>query len=180
MMEQSSGFVQVSVENLCLTLNEMLENLSGLSIIKKLEDELLSERTFVMLKPETIVRCLVGRILQRIEDRNLHIVGLKILKLTRKKANELYKMHETKQFFNDLIEYITSGPVIVMVVEGLNVISTMRKLSGSTNPLEAEVGSIRGRYGLNVTKNVIHTADGYENAEREINLFFKPKEILTY
>jgi nucleoside-diphosphate kinase len=133
-----------------------------------------------MLKPEIVARGLVGRILQRIENRGFSIAGLKILKLTQEQATELYKIHEKKTFFNDLISYITSGSVIIMVVEGPKVIEAMRKLSGSTSPFEAEAGSIRGTYGLTVTKNAIHTADGYENAKREINLFFRPEEILVY
>lgn len=140
----------------------------------------LSERTFVMLKPETVARGLVGRVLQRIEDRGFNIAGLKILKLTSEQASELYRMHEKKAFFNELVSHITSGPVVVMAVEGFKVIDAMRKLSGSTNPLEADAGSVRGSFGLTVTKNAIHTADGPENAKREINLFFKPEEVVTY
>jgi len=140
----------------------------------------LSERTFIMLKPETVARGLVGKILERIEDRGFSIVGLKILKLTQEQAEELYRMHEKKPFFNELIHHVTSGPVIVMVVEGLRVIEAMRKISGSTNPLEAEAGSIRGNYGLTITKNIIHSADGPENAKREIDLFFRLEEIVSF
>lgn len=139
----------------------------------------LSERTFIMLKPEAVARGQVGRILERIEDRGFNIVGLKILKLTQEQAGKLYKMHEKKHFFNELIHHVTSGPVIVMVVEGFRVIEAVRKISGSTNPLEAEAGSIRGSYGLTITKNVIHSADGLENAKREIDLFFRPEEIVS-
>lgn len=140
----------------------------------------MSERTFVMLKPDIVARGLAGRVLQRIEDRGFRIAGLKILRLTSEQASELYRMHEKKPFFKELVSYITSGTVVVMVVEGLSTIEAMRKLSGSTNPLEADAGSVRGSFGLSVTKNAIHTADGPENAKREIGLFFSLEEIVKY
>ena len=139
----------------------------------------MSERTFVMLKPETVARGQTGKVIGRIEDRGFKIVGLKILKLSPKQAERLYEMHVKKPFFQELIGHVTSGPIIVMVVEGFRVIEAMRKIAGSTNPVEAEAGSIRGSYGLTVTKNTIHTADGSENAKREIGIFFKPEEIIS-
>ncbi|MDQ1280865.1 MAG: nucleoside-diphosphate kinase [Thermoproteota archaeon] len=140
----------------------------------------MSERTLVMLKPDTVARGLVGRVIQRIEDRGFRIAGLKILRLTYEQTFELYRIHEKKPFFNDLVSHITSGAVIVIVVEGLNAITAMRQLAGSTNPLEADLGSVRGTFGLNGTINAIHTADGLENAKREIGLFFGLDEIVKY
>lgn len=139
----------------------------------------MPERTFVLIKPDALARGLVGRIIERIEGKGFIIVGLKVLKLTKGQAEELYKMHLQKTFFKELIQYITSSSVIVMVVEGFKVIETMRKICGTTNPLEAEAGSIRGSYGLTVTKNVIHTADSLENANREISIFFRSEEITS-
>lgn len=138
------------------------------------------EKTFVLIKPDAVTRGLVGRIISRIEGRGFSITGFKILKLSYTQAEELYVMYKTKLFFSALINHVTSGPVIVMVVEGLEVIKGMRKLSGATNPLEAEAGSIRGSYGLTVTKNSIHSSDSPENAKREIGVFFKPDEIFSY
>jgi len=140
----------------------------------------LLERTFIMIKPEGVARGLVGKIIERIEGRGFEIVGLKILKLSQAQAEELYTMHKKKPFFSELLNHITSGPVIVMVVNGINVIEGIRKLSGATNPLEADAGSIRGSYGLTVTKNIIHSADGSENAKRESSIFFRSEEIVSY
>jgi nucleoside-diphosphate kinase len=132
-----------------------------------------------MLKPGAVARGLVGKILARIENRGLNIVALKILRLTQAQAEKLYEIHEGKSFFRQLVQHVSSGPVVVMVVEGPGAIKVLRKIAGSTNPLEAEVGTIRGDFGLTITKNVIHAADGPENAVREISLFFKQKEILS-
>lgn len=139
----------------------------------------MSERTLVILKPGALERGLVGKILETIEQKGFCVVGLKILKLTRVQASELYKMHTKKPFFKELIQHITSGPVIVMIIEGFTAIEAMRKISGATNPLDAEIGSIRSKYGLTITKNVIHNAESLENVTREIDIFFKPEEIIS-
>ena len=139
----------------------------------------MSERTFVMIKSDALVRGLVGKIIERIEGKGFNIIGLKVLKLSQAQAEELYAIHLQKPFFKELIQHIASSSVIVMVVEGFKVIETMRKICGATNPLEAEAGSIRGSYGLTVTKNVIHTADSFENAKREISIFFRSEEIVS-
>ncbi len=139
----------------------------------------MSERTLVLLKPGALERRLVGKIFETIEQKGFCVVGLKILKLTRVQASELYKMHTKKPFFKELIQHITSGPVIVMIIEGFMAIEAMRKISGATNPLDAEMGSIRSKYGLTITKNVIHNAESLENATREIDILFKPEEIIS-
>lgn len=133
----------------------------------------------MLLKPETILRGLVGEIISRIERRGLSIASFKMVSVTRRQAEELYTMHRGKPFYESLIEHITSGPVVAMVVEGLDAIRVMRRMIGATNPCEAEPGTIRGDYGLTITKNVIHVADSLENAEREIKIFFKPEEIIS-
>lgn len=133
----------------------------------------------MLLKPETVLRGLVGEIISRIEKRGLSITSFKIVSVTRRQAEELYIMHRGKPFYESLIEHITSGPVVAMVVEGLDAIRTMRRMIGATNPCEADPGTIRGDYGLTITKNVIHAADSFENAEREIKIFFKPEEIIS-
>lgn len=133
----------------------------------------------MLLKPETILRGLVGEIISRIERRGLSIASFKMVSVTRRQAEELYTMHRGKPFYESLIEHITSGPVVAMVVEGLDAIRVMRRMIGATNPCEAEPGTIRGDYGLTITKNVIHAADSLENAEREIKIFFKPEEIIS-
>jgi len=140
----------------------------------------LKERTLVFLKPSAVIRGLMGEIISRIERKGLKITAMKLLKLSREKAEELYEMHKEKAFFQELVSHVTSGPVLAMVIEGPNAIAVMRNLIGKTNPLEASPGTIRGDYALNVTKNVIHASDSPENAEREIKIFFKEEEIVDY
>jgi len=132
-----------------------------------------------MIKPDAVARSLVGKIIGRIEERGFTIVGLRILKLSQAQAEELYAMHKNKVFFGRLMNHITSEPVIIMVIEGFEVINGMRKLSGRTDPLNADVGSIRGSYGLTVTKNAIHSAESPEDAKREIDISFRSEEIVS-
>lgn len=136
------------------------------------------ERTFCMIKPEGVARGLVGEILTRIERKGYRIVALKMLRLTREMAEEHYAEHREKPFFGELVEHITSGPVIAMVLEGPGVIAGLRKLMGATNPQEAAPGTIRGDYALETGQNVIHGADSLASAEREIGLYFRPDEIM--
>nr|WP_297199350.1 nucleoside-diphosphate kinase [Thermanaeromonas sp.] len=136
------------------------------------------ERTFCMIKPEAVARGLVGEILGRIERKGYRIVALKMLRLSREMAERHYAEHREKPFFGELVEHITSGPVVAVVLEGPGVIAGLRKLMGATNPQEAAPGTIRGDYALETGKNVIHGSDSSESAEREINLFFRPDEIM--
>jgi len=138
------------------------------------------ERTFVFLKPEAIKRGLMGEILSRIERKGLKITAMKLIKMSRSQAEKLYEMHKGKEFFENLVEHVSSSPVLVMVIEGSKAITVMRKMIGKTNPIEANPGTIRGDYALNVRENIIHAADSKENAEREIQIFFKEEEILEY
>lgn len=131
-----------------------------------------------MIKPEAVARGLVGEILGRIERKGYRIVALKMLRLSREMAERHYAEHREKPFFGELVEHITSGPVVAVVLEGPGVIAGLRKLMGATNPQEAAPGTIRGDYALETGKNVIHGSDSSESAEREINLFFRPDEIM--
>jgi nucleoside-diphosphate kinase len=140
----------------------------------------MAERTFVMLKPDTVQRDLVGEILSRFERRGLKIAAMKLVQLKENVASELYAQHKGKEFYEKLIEYATSGPCVVCVIEGFQAIKAVRKLIGATDPIESEPGSIRGDYGLFMRRNVVHAADSPETAKREINLFFRPDEILSY
>lgn len=137
----------------------------------------MNERTFVILKPGAVARGLIGEIITRIEKRGLNISALKFLQMTRKQAEMLYEKHSEKSFFEELVQYMTSGPVVVMVVEGPESVKMLREMSGATNPAEAKVGTIRGDLGLSIMENVIHAADSRGNAEKEIRVFFKPSEI---
>ena len=138
------------------------------------------ERTFVMVKPDGVQRGLIGKIISRLERKGLKIVAMKMMKIEESLAEEHYVEHKEKPFFKDLIGYITSGPVVAMVIEGKEAIKVVRTLVGKTNPREALPGTIRGDYGMDVGRNVIHASDSLESAKREINLFFKEEEIVSY
>ena len=138
------------------------------------------ERTLVFLKPESVMSGLVGEILSKFEKKGFTIVGLKMVWLSREKAEELYEMHKEKHFFEELVNHVTSGPVVAMALEGPNAISVVRNMIGKTDPAEAGPGTIRGDYGLTVTKNVIHASDSPENAERELRIFFEDGELYEY
>ncbi|MDY6986074.1 MAG: nucleoside-diphosphate kinase [Candidatus Thermoplasmatota archaeon] len=140
----------------------------------------MRERTLVILKPTAIENRIAGKILESIEDKGLKIAGAKMLWIDRDLAEKHYAEHRAKSFFERLIEHITSKPVMLLAVEGENAIAAMRQLAGATDPLEAEAGSIRGRFGTGITENVIHASDSMDSAKREIELFFKPEELYTY
>jgi len=133
-----------------------------------------------MVKPDGVQRGLVGEIISRLERKGLKIVAIKMLKIPMEMAEKHYEEHKNKLFFSSLISYITSGPVIAMVVEGKNAVKVVRKLVGATNPAEAEPGTIRGDFGLDLGRNVVHASDSIASAEREIRLFFRDEEILNY
>jgi len=138
----------------------------------------LKERTFVMIKPDGVSRGLVGEIISRFEHKGFKIKALKMFKFTREKAEEFYAEHKGKHFFDKLIEFITSGPVVAMILEGDNAVETVRIMIGPTDGRRAPPGTIRGDYALDVTANVIHAADSKEKAEREIKIVFDKSEIL--
>ena len=131
-----------------------------------------------MLKPETVARGFAGKIITRIEETDLKIIAMKLVKISPDQAEILYEIHKEKPFFDMLVDHITSGPVIIMLMEGDEAVATIRKLCGKTNPLEAEAGSIRKLYGLNITMNAIHAADSIKNAQRESKIFFDSDEII--
>lgn len=138
------------------------------------------ERTFVMVKPDGVQRGFIGEIISRLERKGLKIVAMKMLKISKELAEEHYAEHKAKPFFSSLVSYITSAPVVAMVVEGNNAVKVVRKLVGATNPAEAEPGTIRGDLGMDLGRNVVHASDSVASAEREIKLFFKEEEILSY
>jgi nucleoside-diphosphate kinase len=138
------------------------------------------ERTYCMIKPDGVQKGLIGPIISRIEQKGYKIVAMRFLQLTKAMAEEHYREHVGKPFYTGLLEYITSGPVVAMVVEGKNAVKGMRTLMGATNPLEAAPGTIRGDYGLDMGRNVIHGADSVESANREIAIYFKEEDILSY
>jgi len=140
----------------------------------------LIENQFVMIKPNAIKRGLIGRIIEKYENKGLKIVALKIIQMKESQAQALYQEHEKKDFYPSLVDFILSGPVIVMIVRGPNAVQAVRQINGATDPLEADVGSIRGKFGLTITKNIVHASDSRENAEREWRIFFDEQEIVNY
>jgi len=133
-----------------------------------------------MIKPDAVVRGLMGEIISRIEKKGLKIVAMKLHHLTEEEAKELYKPHEGKHFFNDLIEFVRSAPVVLMAVEGESAISVMRRLLGSTDAKEAAPGTIRGDFSCSKSMNLVHASDSPESASRELAIFFKEEDYLKY
>ena len=138
------------------------------------------QKSFVMMKPDAVQRRLMGKILSRFEEKGLQIVAVKLMQIDEELAKTHYGEHAEKPFFPSLVEYITSSPALAMVIEGEEAITTIRKLVGATNPLEADLGTIRGDFGMDTGRNIIHASDAPESAEREIGLFFSEDEICDY
>ena len=138
------------------------------------------ERTFLMVKPDGVQRRLIGEIVSRFERKGFKLIGAKFVKMTREQAEFHYAEHRGKDFFESLVSFITSGPVLAMVWEGENVIELSRKLIGKTKVTDAEPGSIRGDFASTTQFNLIHGSDSPESAEREIGNFFKPEELVEY
>ena len=131
------------------------------------------EQTLSIIKPDAMERNLESKIKNIFKKNNFEIVKEKKVKLEKKDAEEFYKVHETKPFYNDLCNYLSSGPVLVMVLKKQNAIAENRKIMGETNPQEADQGTIRKEFGISIDKNSVHGSDSKENAEKEINFFFK-------
>ena len=138
------------------------------------------DRTFVMVKPDGVKRGLAGPILARFEAKGLKLVAAKLELLPETRVNEQYREHLEKPFFPFLKQYIMSGPCFLMVLEGKGAAAVARRLIGATNPSEADAGTIRGDYALDIGRNVIHGSDSPESAAREIAIHFRPAEILSY
>ena len=139
----------------------------------------MTERTFIAIKPDGVKRNLIGRIITEFEEKGYKITGLKLLIPTLEHAEKHYAEHKGKPFYNRLIKYIMSGPIVAMVVEGKNVIAESRRMMGATKPEEAEAGTIRFKYAVNMEYNIIHGSDSKESAEREISIYFKEDEICS-
>lgn len=136
------------------------------------------ERTYAMVKPDGVKRALVGEVVSRLEAKGFRIVSMKLMQIPRDLAERHYGEHQGKPFFEGLVSFITSGPVVAMVVEGENAIAEWRKMMGATNPKDAAPGTIRGDFALTIDENVAHGSDAPETAEREIGIFFRPEELL--
>jgi nucleoside-diphosphate kinase len=133
-----------------------------------------------MAKPDAVSRQIVGEIVKRIERKGLKIVGMKMMRLDEDIANTHYAEHKDKPFFGKLVSFITSNPVVAMVVEGDDAVAVVRRLLGETDPNKSPMGTIRGDFGIDLGRNIVHASDSVKSAVREINIFFKPDEIMEY
>tara|TARA_B100000686_G_scaffold308609_1_gene349792 strand:+ start:968 stop:1372 length:405 start_codon:yes stop_codon:yes gene_type:complete len=132
----------------------------------------VTEKTLSIIKPDAVERNLESKIKNFFEKKNLKISRTKKVQITKDEAREFYKVHETKPFYQDLCDYLSSGPIVVMILEGENAISRNRELMGATDPLKAKEGTLRKMYGISIDKNSVHGSDSLENAKKEIDFFF--------
>lgn len=137
------------------------------------------ERTLVLAKPDAVRKNVVGKIISRFEDEGFKLVALKKLKLTKEQAGQFYIVHKERPFYNELCEFMSSGPIVAMVWEGKNIISRVREIMGATDPSKAEEGTLRKLYGTNVGENAVHGSDSPESASYEIPFFFSGLEIVV-
>jgi nucleoside-diphosphate kinase len=138
------------------------------------------ERTLILVKPDGVQRSLIGEVISRFERRGLRLVGMKLMQISPELAARHYGEHKGKPFYDGLISYITSGPVVAMVWEGSEAIRAARETMGKTKPFEAAPGTIRGDFALETGRNIVHGSDGAESAAREISLFFQPGELVDW
>jgi nucleoside-diphosphate kinase len=138
------------------------------------------ERSFIAIKPDGVQRHLVGEIIRRFEAKGFKLVGLKMLQVSRELAEQHYDVHRERPFFGGLVDFITSSPVIAMVWEGTGVVAGARKIIGATDPLNSDLGTIRGDFGVNIGRNLIHGSDAIETAQREIALWFQDSELTAW
>ena len=138
------------------------------------------EKSLVLIKPDGIQRGLAGKIISRLERRGLKIVAMKMLWMDKELARKHYAVHINKPFFNDLISFITSSPIIAIVFEGSKAVEVIRQTMGDTNAAKASAGTIRGDYGIDLQQNLVHGSDSLENAAKEISIFFSENEIMNY
>ncbi len=137
------------------------------------------ERTLVLVKPDGVERGLIGEVISRFERKGFKIVALKMLKMTREMAEEFYSVHRDKPFFNDLVEFITSGPIVAIMLEGDSAIEVVRLMIGSTDGRKAAPGTIRGDFALSIQNNIVHASDSPESFEREYKIVFKDEDIVA-
>ena len=138
------------------------------------------ETTLVLLKPDAVQRGLAGEIISRLEKTGLKITGMKLMQVSQDLANEHYGEHVGKPFFDGLVSFITSGPIVAMALEGNGAVAIVRKTMGATNPADSPPGTVRGDYGIDIGRNLVHGSDSVESAKREVALFFDDTELIDY
>ncbi len=138
------------------------------------------ERTLIIVKPDAVQRSLAGEIISRFEARGLRIIGMKFMLISRELAQKHYAIHRERPFFDKLVDYITSAPVVVIALDGANAVQAARKTIGATNPTEANAGTIRGDFGMEIGRNLVHGSDSPENGEIEVANFFDESELVNW
>lgn len=138
------------------------------------------ERTLILVKPDGVQRNLIGEIISRFERRGLKLIGMKFMQMSQSLAEKHYAVHKERPFFNDLVAYITSGPIVAMVWEGNDAINAARATIGATKPVDASPGTIRGDFGMEIGRNLVHGSDSPENGLKEANLFFREDELVSW
>ncbi len=140
----------------------------------------MTETTLLMIKPDAVQRALIGRIISRIEEKGLQIIGLRMISLTDSMVDKLYDIHISKNFYSVLKSFILSGPIVAIAIQGKNAVKVVRKLAGITNSPEADPGTIRGDFGLDLTKNIVHASDEVERAQYELGILFRNNDLVDY
>lgn len=140
----------------------------------------MTEKTLLVIKPDAVQRGLTGNIISRIERKGLKIIALKMMKLTDNDVDKLYDIHVEKGFYSLLKSFILSGPLVAIAIQGKNCVKIVRKLAGATNSPEAEPGTIRGDFGIDLTKNIVHSSDKPERAQYELSVLFKDEDYISY
>jgi nucleoside-diphosphate kinase len=140
----------------------------------------MAERTLIIIKPDSVQRQLAGEVISRLEKKGLKLIAAKFMQVSEELARQLYKVHKGKEFFENLVKYLSSAPVLVTVWQADGVINIARKMIGATSGYEAEAGTIRGDFSSSIRYNMVHGSDSAKSAEEEINLFFRPDEIVDY
>jgi len=138
------------------------------------------ERTLILVKPDGVQRGLIGEIIGRFERRGLKLAGMKFMQMSRELAEEHYGIHKGRPFYDSLVDYITSGPIVAMVWEGKDAIAAARATMGATNPVNAAPGTIRGDFGMEIGRNLVHGSDSVENGIKEASIFFDEAELVTW
>ncbi|MFP3171534.1 MAG: nucleoside-diphosphate kinase [Acidilobus sp.] len=138
------------------------------------------ERTLVLVKPDGVRRGLIGEVISRFERKGLRIVALKMIRMSREKAMDFYSVHKDKPFFKDLVDFMTSGPIVAMILEGDSAVSVVREIIGTTDGRKASPGTIRGDFALSIQENVVHASDSPESFERESKVIFSDEDYITY
>ena len=137
------------------------------------------ERTFIAVKPDGVKRGLIGEILKRFETRGYKVIGLKMLQVTPEQAAAHYAEHVGKSFYDGLVKFITSAPIVAIALEGEDVVAQARRIMGATDPNKAEIGTIRADFGQAMNRNIVHGSDSVESANRELAIYFKPEELMS-